>query len=189
MSAKPGQPRHLLVEARVVLHRAGAERIEARVDRVVLLRRAARSGAPPRGSERPGRPIGALRARPPRRSRGLRRFRQIDAGRIRARPARRSAAPRDRDRDRRRSYRARRSCRRRRLRGRPCVLSIRRLLQRAGEASMSASVLVSVAATISRLASSGSRRIEARGRHAAEDARARPAPRRHRRAGLRQLAA
>ncbi len=31
------QPRHLLVEARVVLHGAGAERIEPRVDRVVLL--------------------------------------------------------------------------------------------------------------------------------------------------------
>ena len=36
MSAKPGKPRHLLVEARVVLHRARAERIEAAVDRVVL---------------------------------------------------------------------------------------------------------------------------------------------------------
>ena len=32
------QPRHLLVEARVVLHRARAERVEAGVDRVVLLR-------------------------------------------------------------------------------------------------------------------------------------------------------
>src|SRR4029450_6628789 len=31
------QPHHLLVEARVVLHRAGAERIEPHVDGVVLL--------------------------------------------------------------------------------------------------------------------------------------------------------
>ena len=35
---KAGQPRHLFVEARVVLHRARAERIEAAVDRVVFLR-------------------------------------------------------------------------------------------------------------------------------------------------------
>src|SRR5690242_13241553 len=35
---QPGQPRQLLVEARVVLHRAGAERVEAAVDRVILLR-------------------------------------------------------------------------------------------------------------------------------------------------------
>ncbi len=33
-----GQPRHLLVEPRIVLHRARAERVEAAVDRVVLLR-------------------------------------------------------------------------------------------------------------------------------------------------------
>src|SRR5690606_41755983 len=32
-----GRPRHLLVEARVVLHRAGSERVEPRVDRVVPL--------------------------------------------------------------------------------------------------------------------------------------------------------
>ena len=38
MSAKPGQPRQLFVEARVVLHRARAERVEPAVDRVVLLR-------------------------------------------------------------------------------------------------------------------------------------------------------
>ena len=37
-SAKPGQPRQLLVEPRVVLHRARAERVEAAVDRVILLR-------------------------------------------------------------------------------------------------------------------------------------------------------
>ena len=35
-----GQPRHLLVEPRVVLHRARAERVEAAVDRVILLRQA-----------------------------------------------------------------------------------------------------------------------------------------------------
>ena len=35
--AEARQPRHLLVEARVVLHGAGAERIEPGVDRVVLL--------------------------------------------------------------------------------------------------------------------------------------------------------
>ena len=34
------QPRHLLVEPRVVLHRARAERVEAAVDRVILLRQA-----------------------------------------------------------------------------------------------------------------------------------------------------
>ena len=34
---KAGQPRHLLVEARIVLHRARAERIDAHVDGVVLL--------------------------------------------------------------------------------------------------------------------------------------------------------
>ncbi|MNY63935.1 hypothetical protein D3C86_2009660 [compost metagenome] len=32
---KAGQARHLLVEARIVLHRAGAQRIHAGVDRVV----------------------------------------------------------------------------------------------------------------------------------------------------------
>jgi hypothetical protein len=36
--ADAGEPRHLLVEARVVLHGAGAERIDAHVDGVVLLR-------------------------------------------------------------------------------------------------------------------------------------------------------
>ena len=35
--ADAGQPRHLLVEARIVLHGAGAERIDAHVDGVVLL--------------------------------------------------------------------------------------------------------------------------------------------------------
>ncbi len=39
-AAKPGRPRHLLVDARVVLHRAGAERIEALVDREVQPREA-----------------------------------------------------------------------------------------------------------------------------------------------------
>src|SRR6266542_5699571 len=34
------QPRHLLVEPRVVLHRARAKRVEAAVDRVILLRQA-----------------------------------------------------------------------------------------------------------------------------------------------------
>src|ERR1044071_6832677 len=35
---KPGEPRHLLVEAGVVLHRARTERVQTAVDRVVLLR-------------------------------------------------------------------------------------------------------------------------------------------------------
>src|SRR3569832_530955 len=38
--AEARQPRHLLVEARVVLHRAGAERIEPGIDRVVHARQA-----------------------------------------------------------------------------------------------------------------------------------------------------
>ena len=37
---KTGQPRHLLVEARVVLHRATAKREEAEVDAVILTRQA-----------------------------------------------------------------------------------------------------------------------------------------------------
>ena len=40
ISPKPGQPRHFLVQARIVLHRARAERKDAGVDRVVLLREA-----------------------------------------------------------------------------------------------------------------------------------------------------
>src|SRR5690242_7933865 len=35
---KAGEPRHLLVEAGVVLHRARTERVETAVDRVILLR-------------------------------------------------------------------------------------------------------------------------------------------------------
>src|SRR5579883_100525 len=35
---KPGQARHRLVEARIVLHRAGAERVNARIDRIVVTR-------------------------------------------------------------------------------------------------------------------------------------------------------
>ena len=61
------QPRHLLVEARVVLHRARAEREQAEVDRVVLPATGGCSGAPPRArTGRAGRSA-RLRARPPRR--------------------------------------------------------------------------------------------------------------------------
>ena len=61
------QPRHLLVEARIVLHRAGAEREEAGVDAVVLLRTGARSGASSRARRgRAGRSA-SLRSSPPRR--------------------------------------------------------------------------------------------------------------------------
>ena len=76
-----GQPRHLLVEARVVLHRAGAERIEPDVDRVVLL------GEPHVVAHRlrlgeagqVDRRLAAMLAEPRRR---LRRLRQIDAGHV-----------------------------------------------------------------------------------------------------------
>ena len=76
------QPRHLLVQARIVLHRARAERIEPAVDRVVLAATGARSGASLSGSERPGRPIGALRSSPPSRSRIGSGIGKIDAGHV-----------------------------------------------------------------------------------------------------------
>ena len=59
-----GQPRHALVEARVVLHGAGAERKQPGVDGVVLLATAARSGAWPRARRgRAGRSAPCARAR------------------------------------------------------------------------------------------------------------------------------
>ena len=81
---KAGQPRQLLVEPRVVLHRARAERVEAAVDRVVLLRQPGEMPhdlrlAEPGQADRPL-PFEPIEARAERR-----RFRQIHpamAGRI-----------------------------------------------------------------------------------------------------------
>ncbi len=62
------QPRHLLVEPRIVLHRAGAERIEPDVDARNSSARAACNGAPPAARLSPGRPIGPRRRSAPSRS-------------------------------------------------------------------------------------------------------------------------
>src|SRR5882762_1983384 len=72
------QPRHLLVEPRVVLHRARAERVKAAIDRVILLRQAGKMAhdlrlAKPRQADW----VFAVEPAEPRPER--RRFRQIDA--------------------------------------------------------------------------------------------------------------
>src|SRR5207245_1451734 len=54
-----GQASQLFIEARVVLHRAGAERVETGIDRVVLLRQASEMAHDLRLAE-PGEPYLAL---------------------------------------------------------------------------------------------------------------------------------
>ena len=70
MSPKPGSRAMLLVEARIVLHRARAERKQPGVDAVVLLATGARSGAWPRARRGPaGRSAPCARAAETRRER------------------------------------------------------------------------------------------------------------------------
>ena len=93
-----GQPRHLLVEARVVLHGARAERIDAGVDGVVLLAEAHVVAHRLRLGE--AGQIDRRRARVPAEARArCGRLRQIDAGGLGRRRSRRSAAPRSAGRD------------------------------------------------------------------------------------------
>src|SRR6266700_3183299 len=75
---KAGQPRHLLVEPRVVLHRARAERVEAAVDRVVLLRQAGEMAHDLRLAE-PGEADRPLSFEPAKARAKRRRLRQVDA--------------------------------------------------------------------------------------------------------------
>src|SRR5439155_16433862 len=74
---KTGQPRHLLVEARVVLHRARAERVETGVDRIVLLRQPGEVADDLQLAET-GEPDSAFAFETAEAGFELRRFRQID---------------------------------------------------------------------------------------------------------------
>ncbi len=75
------QPRHLLVEARIVLHRAGAERIEPGVDRIVLARQPHVMAQRLRLGEA-GQADGVRRACAPSRSAKSARLVDVDAGRL-----------------------------------------------------------------------------------------------------------
>ena len=184
-----GQPRHLLVEPRVVLHRAGAERIEPGVDRIVLARqphvmaqrlrlaearqadRRARARAAPRRSANGG---GASMSTPVvSRAADLEQQRLLD---VEAAIAGEGFAPR------RRSPAAGRV-------GRPWLFMTSLFAhqgrgERVAKAARSSSVLVSVEATIKQIVEPGARR-EPRDRAAGDDA-ARRQRLNHRRRRLRQ---
>ena len=67
MSPEARQPRHALVEARVVLHGARAERKQPGIDAVIHLAAGARSGASSRARRGPAGRSASLRSSPPRR--------------------------------------------------------------------------------------------------------------------------
>ena len=75
---KPGEPRELLVEPGIVLHRAGSQRVEAEIDRVVLLAQA-RVVAHHLGLGKAGKPDGFAPREPAEPRRHVGRRRQVDA--------------------------------------------------------------------------------------------------------------
>src|SRR5262249_21173931 len=140
---KTGQPHHLLVQARVVLHRAGAKRIEPRVDGIVFLRKP-RVVAHDLRFRESRQTDGALALEAAEAALRLRRFRQIDA-----RAAGRILLEDQRLLDLQAAVAAEGA-------GDGIALHHSTSFSTPTSASMSASVLVSVAASSSRFASAGS---------------------------------